>query len=59
MYLDTYFLMYKKGLEQQQSTGGAHVDGSLCDGVKGIVHPKMKILSFQTHKTFVHLWNTN
>ncbi len=31
---------------------------------KGIVHPKMKILSsifmlFQTHKTFVHLWNTN
>ncbi len=32
---------------------------------KGILHPKMKILSaltlmsFQTHKSFVHLWNTN
>jgi len=36
--------------------------------VKGIVHPKMKILSLithhhvipiQTHKTFVDLWHTN
>ncbi len=36
------------------------------DQLKGIVHPKMKILSlitpfmsFQTHKTFVHVQNTN
>ncbi len=34
--------------------------------IKGLVHPKMKILSLitplmllQTHKTFVHLQNTN
>ncbi len=57
MYLDTHF--YSKQLEHQQSTHVAHVDWSLCEGVKGIVHPKMKSMSFQTGKTLVHLWNTN
>ncbi len=26
---------------------------------KGILHPKITLMSFQTRKIFVHLWNTN
>jgi len=38
---------------------------SLIKAIKGLVHPKLKILSlithlsFQTRKTSVHLWNPN